>query len=536
MGELLNRVAGLPDGSLIYYLHVFRDGAGATLVPAEALERLAERANAPIYGHVGTYVGRGIVGGRVFDFELEGRHAGRLGLRLLKGEGPESLPHAEFSANSDAFDWHQLKRWGIDEASLPPGSAVRNREPSFWDDYKWHVVAAASVCLLQAVLIAGLVAQLVKRRRAEARFRQVIETAPTGMLLVGGDGAIAMVNAQVEKLFGHGRDELVGRPVELLLPDWAKGTRLIDGVVGEAAPACRPTGFGQDQAGRRKDGSDFPVEVGVSPLRTSRGLFVLASVIDLTDRRRAEQEVRAGQRELRALTGRLLEAQELERRRIARELHDDVNQELALLAIEAELMARPAAGAPPAGAAGARELAARLKQLSSAVHDLSHQLHPSKLEHVGLVAAVKGLCKELRQGHGLEVEFAHHPEPGAIPQEVALCLYRIVQEALRNVLRHSGTCRAAVSLIGEAGGVCLCVSDDGRGFDPRAAGAGLGLVSMRERLHLVGGEITIDSRRSGGTRIRVRVPLATAAPADVGVPPLPTSGAVATDSLTEKVP
>jgi PAS domain S-box-containing protein len=524
MDELLGRVAALPEGSLVYYLHIFRDGAGATHVPAEALERLAERANAPIYGHVGTYVGRGVVGGRVFDFELEGRHAGRLGLRLLKGERPGMPPAAEVSTNADVFDWHQLNRWGIDEANLPSGSVVRNREPSFWKDYKWHVVAAASVCLLQAVLIAGLVVQLVKRRRAEGRLRQVIETAPTGMLLVDGGGAISLVNAQVEKLFGHGRDELVGRPVELLLPDWVRGT-------------C-PLGFGQDQVGRRKDGSEFPVEIGVSTVRTPRGLFVLASVGDLTERRRADEEVRAGRRELQVLTGRLLEAQELERRRVARELHDDVNQELALLAIEAELMARPAAGAHPAGAARAGELAARLKELSSAVHDLSHQLHPSKLEHLGLVAAVRGLCKELRQGHGLEVEFIHHPEPGAIPQEVALCLYRIVQEALRNVLRHSGTRRAAVSLAGASGGVSLCVSDDGRGFDPRAAGGGLGLVSMRERLHLVGGEIAIDSRPSGGTRIRVRVPLRPPAPPRVAVPSRPAADVceVAADLLTEKVP
>jgi PAS domain S-box-containing protein len=507
MAELLDRAAGLPAGSLIYYLHIFRDGAGATLVPAEALERLAERANAPIYGHVGTYVGRGIVGGRVFDFELEGRNAGRLGLRVLKGERPDTIPVAEGSTNSDSFDARQLRRWGIDEAILPPGSAVHYRRPSLWEGYKWHVIAAATFCLLQAVLIAGLVVQLVKRRRAEARFRQVIETAPTGMLLVDGGGIIAMVNARVEKLFGYGRDELLGRSVELLLPNRATSS-------GPATP-CR------DASARRKEGGEFPVDVTRTPLRTPRGPFVLVSVVDLSERRQAEEKVLAGQRELQLLTGRLLEAQEAERRRVARELHDDVNQSLALLTLEVDALARSCGEAPARAAEQAGQVAARLRELSSSVHDLSHRLHPSKLEHLGLVAAVGALCRELRQGHGLEVAFTPAPEPGDFPADVALCLYRIVQEALRNVIRHSGSRRAAVELTAADGAVCLRVSDDGSGFNPQAVADGLGLVSMRERLNLVGGLLTIESHPSGGTRIVARIPPSPSAPSETVAPSSP---------------
>jgi signal transduction histidine kinase len=215
-----------------------------------------------------------------------------------------------------------------------------------------------------------------------------------------------------------------------------------------------------------------------------------------------------GRPEFQQLTGRLLEAQEAERRRIARELHDDLNQGLALLSVEIDLMARR----PPTSAAEVaqrmRELSARVKELSSAVHDLSHQLHPSKLEQLGLVAAVRGLCKELKQHHGLEVNFTHSDVPEVIPEAVALCLYRIVQEALRNVVKHSGTDRAAVELRGTPDAIRLRVSDDGVGFDPASAlrNGGLGLVSMRERLHLVGGRIAIDSRPAGGTRIDISVP------------------------------
>jgi PAS domain S-box-containing protein len=508
LDELRERVAHLPEQSIVYYLHVHQDGTGKPFFPAEALERLALRANTPIYGHVDTYVGRGIVGGRVFSFEAEGNNAARLGLRILAGERPESITVSEVSANADTFDWRQLRRWGISEESLPPGSVVQFREPTFWDNYRWHVIGVVSLCAVETLLIVGLLLQRVKRLRADERFRQVVETAPTGMLTIGRDGTIAMVNARVEKLFGYERNELLGQPVGLLLPELSRDRHPADRACFFTAPEAHPTGLGRDLFGRRKDGSEIPVEIGFSPLQTPRGLFVLASIVDLTERRQAEDGLRASQRELQCLTGRLLEAQEAERRRIARELHDDLNQTLALVAVEMDLLVAEPSGLPAKTTVRLREVLARVQELSSAVHDLSHQLHPSKLEQVGLVTAVRGLCKELTHGHGLEARFTHHGVPDPIHADTALCLYRIVQEALRNVIKHGGTRHATVDLGGTAEEIRLRVTDDGVGFDPATTnGGGLGLVSMRERLHLVGGRIRIDSRPGGGTRIDVRVPV-----------------------------
>jgi signal transduction histidine kinase len=289
------------------------------------------------------------------------------------------------------------------------------------------------------------------------------------------------------------------------VPERSRGRHSADRADFFAAPEVQLLGLGRDLFGRRKDGTEFPVEIGRSPLRTPSGQFVLASVIDLTARRRAEDGLRSSREELQLLTGRLLEAQEAERRRIARELHDDINQDLALLAVELDVLART----PPDSRTGerVRELSARVKELSSAVHDLSHQLHPAKLEHLGLVAAVWGLCREVTQHHDLDVKFTHFDVP-AVRQATSLCLYRVAQEALRNVVKHGGTDRVTVELSGTADGLRLRVSDAGTGFDPGSAqgGGGLGLVSMRERLNLIGGEITIDSRPGGGTRIEARVP------------------------------
>jgi PAS domain S-box-containing protein len=509
MNDLLNEVEHLPEESVVYYLHVFEDGTGKACVPARVLEALAARANAPVYGHVDTYVGRGIVGGRAFGFEATGKNAAALGLRILAGERPERIGVQETSENAYAFDWRQLRRWGIREESLPPGSIVRFPEPSFWDLYRWHIIGVVSLCIIEALLIAALLAQRAYRRRAEERFRQVVEAVPNGMLMAGRDGRIVLANAQLERLFGYRKEELLGQPVEMLLPQRFRTKHPTLLARYFASPEVRSMGAGQDLFGLCKGGREVPVEIGLSPVRTDTGLFVLASVIDVTERRQAVEGLRESQRELRVLTGRLFHAQETERRRIARELHDDLNQSLALLSVELDVLGQQRLESAAQLGGRVRKLSARVKQLSSTVHDLSHRLHPSKLEQLGLVAAVRGLCKELAQSHYLPIEFSHHEVPDATPEDTSLCLYRIVQEALRNVIKHSGAGHVEVELSRSADALCLRIVDDGAGFDPalvRGEG-GLGLVSMRERLRLVGGTIAIDSRPSEGTRIAVRVPL-----------------------------
>ncbi len=631
--ELLKQVEAIPEESVVYYLHVFEDGDGKILIPAEVLEQLAAHAHVPIYGHVDTYVGRGIVGGRVFSFEGAGKDAAAVGLRILAGERPANIGIQASSANSYVFDWRQLQRWGISEAALPPGSVLPDYQPSFWELYRWHIVGAISLCIVEGLLIVGLLVQRASRRRAENRFRQAVEAAPTGMLLVRKDGRIALVNAHVQELFGYRPEELLDQPVEMLLPDRMRGAHVVDRQRFFAAPEARPMGAGRELFGRRKDGSEVAVEIGLSPVRTDMGLCVLASIVDVTQRKRAElalreseqrfrlmadtapvmiwisgpdqlciyfnkpwldftgraleremgdgwaegvhpddlqrclqtyrnafearQEfrmdyrlrrhdgvyrwildtgvprlsadgscegyvgscldvteqkvaldgLRQNQIELRDLTGKLLVAQEAERRRIARELHDDLSQSLALLAVQLDLVRRQ----PPATAAqlGTRvqELLAKVKALSSAVHTMSHQLHPAKLEQVGLVPAVISLCRELSEAHGVTIVVRHDRMPEALSNETALCLYRIVQESLQNVVKHARAHQAAVELIGDADSVRLRVSDDGKGFDANSSnGTGnLGLVSMRERLRLVDGQIAIESG-AAGTRIEVVVP------------------------------
>lgn len=259
-----------------------------------------------------------------------------------------------------------------------------------------------------------------------------------------------------------------------------------------------------DLEGRRTDGTKLWL--------TSRGEAVAAdgghpiclrgTTQDITERKLSEEA-------LINMSGRLITAQEEERARIARELHDDVSQRMALLLIELEQFKE---GMPAVDRHVEQQLE-NITEMASAVsgdiHGLSHQLHPAKLDTLGLMGSLKGLCREFSEQHKLQVQFLHSDVPAQIPKDVTLCLFRITQEALRNVVKHSGATGAEVQLSGSASEIDLRISDAGRGFEAESVKgvAGLGLISMRERMRLVGGNFFIESERSHGTRIRASVPL-----------------------------
>jgi len=253
-----------------------------------------------------------------------------------------------------------------------------------------------------------------------------------------------------------------------------------------------------------KGGSNW-FRMVVTPSQATGGAVV--SHLDITASKLAEERVRD-------LSGRLIHGQEEERRRIARELHDDVNQRLALLAIELEQFARDEGEMGEDVRRRARDLCGLAQSISSDVHRMSHKLHPSKLDHLGLIDAARDFCTEISQHHAIHVDFFHRDIPDRIPSEISLCIFRIIQESLQNVVKHSGAKQAYVGLVGQPGEIRLEISDPGAGFevDSVKVKAGLGLVSMRERVRFAGGEMWIRSRRSQGTRIDVKMPLRAPAP------------------------
>jgi signal transduction histidine kinase len=210
---------------------------------------------------------------------------------------------------------------------------------------------------------------------------------------------------------------------------------------------------------------------------------------------------------LQDLAGRLMAAQEEERRRIGRELHDGLNQQLAMFAVELGMLARQVPAENAVLIDSISKMRQRAECLSDDLRHISHQLHPAVLEHLGLHSAIRSLCEEFKNRNGIRVWFDARGESEGLPRDIAVCLYRITQEALRNVARHSCANEAWVRISQTSSGIQLSIIDKGVGFDVKCRGkAGLGLISMEERVRIIRGHFCIESASNAGTEIRITVP------------------------------
>src|SRR5262249_41238389 len=235
-----------------------------------------------------------------------------------------------------------------------------------------------------------------------------------------------------------------------------------------------------------------------SPRQDGKGSFIgfIGSAIDVTDQKLAQQA-------LEKVSGQLIEAQENERRRIARDLHDDICQRLALLSMGLGQADRSADESPDTTKQRLREIRKHCSEIAGDVQSLSHELHSSRLDYLGIVAAIGGFCHEFSKQHEVIIEFTDRDVPADLPREISLCLFRVTQEALHNAVKYSGVSHYAVDLAATADAIQLVVSDSGRGFDVETAkgNRGLGLVSMQERVHLVRGSLHVESDAGSGTKI-----------------------------------
>ncbi|HET7109162.1 MAG TPA: PAS domain S-box protein [Candidatus Acidoferrum sp.] len=344
---------------------------------------------------------------------------------------------------------------------------------------------------------------------SENRFRQLFEQASVGVALESLEGKLAIVNPAFCAMFGYTEAELhelscahLSHPEDVpleapLLRELCAGTR---------------KSYQIDKRFFRKDGTIVWGRVSVSLLKPQDGSqpFIIGMLRDISALKQRDQE-------LVTLTGRLIEAQEEERRRISRELHDDIGQQAAAIAADLCVL-RDAMGhgaSEPAGAL-ADMVSQMATELASSVHKLSHELHSSRLQYLGLASALKDLCDKLAAQHDLTIELSADCLLDRLPEPVELCMYRIAQEALSNVVKHSEATTALVKIAMCGRTISLCVADDGLGFDTNAARGGIGLTSMRERLRLVGGELFIKSSAETGTELvaEIQLPARKAAAAD----------------------
>ncbi len=673
--QMLGRVSNLPPHSFIFVILLLRDAAGVTRNTDEAIRRIHAVANAPVNSIYQNQLGLGIVGGRLYQAELEGVESARIAIRILQGEPASAIPPKIIGPLPPQYDWRELQRWGISEANLPAGSVIKFRQPGFWELYWWPITGIVLLCILQSILIVALLANRARRLQGEAaasliadisskfvnlpaievdaaikdaqyRIFKLLDLDVSGLwewsekesgffrithfsrpgldlqipermdaqghfpwyqtqmlasrtiavgsmtelpseaardretfrqfgfksnltipLSVGGAppvGAIGFNTTRAERawpdalvkrlqlvaqifanalarkqsdqnlreserrfslvsntapvlIWAAGTDKLcnffnqpwldfTGRTLEQELGNgWLAGIHPDDlktcmSIYNEFFDARRP--FNMEYRLRRHDGQYRWITDHGVPRFDGQGNFFgyIGSCVDVTERKQTEAA-------MRDLNRRLIHAQEAERARLGRELHDDVTQRLAILAIEAGQVERGAKNISPSDAM--RSVREGLVRLSEDIHALSYRLHPALLEDLGLAEALKAECERFSRQEKISVDVKFDPLLPVIPPETALCLFRVTQEALRNVSRHAKARKVKVSLRVLDGGLQLAVSDDGAGFVPslQREKPSLGLASMRERVRLLEGELEIESAPGQGTTIMIWVPL-----------------------------
>lgn len=376
-------------------------------------------------------------------------------------------------------------------------------------------LGAASLAFAALVLAPFEVRRAVKQRNSAQRDKQesdslvhsLFEAAPQAILIVDRDGLIVMANPAAERIFGYDPRELRGLTLETLLPVKLRTEHIAHRESFFADPQTRPMGIGLDLQAQRKDASELPVEVSLSSIHTTRGVLAVAFASDISKRRADEVEIREQREMLRMLAGRLQTAREDESRRIARNLHDDLSQKLARVAMDLGKLATKS------GLDGVsqqlRMLQGRAAEAADLVRKISHEIHPAILDDLGLKAALEEFCLDFQQRSGIETEFEAHNLPDYLPADVSSCAYYATGECLRNVAKHSHAKSVFVDIEMDADKIHVCVKDDGVGFNPMPSKvrAGIGVAAMKERIHLAGGSTTIHSSPGNGTQVDFVIPV-----------------------------
>jgi PAS domain S-box-containing protein len=357
----------------------------------------------------------------------------------------------------------------------------------------------------------ALVSEVTERMQTEQAFRLsegrlagILDIAEDAIIVIENNESISLFNQGAARLFGYDPEEVLGHPIELLLPERYRGYHSDNIQAFAHAPeSARRMAQRREVFGLRKDGKEFPAEASISKLTVGEKTTFTVILRDITDRLQAE-------RQLQSLTTQLMTAQEEERRRISRELHDDINQRLAILAIEmGNMETGPSLSADQARQAF-QSLAQRLAAISDDVRRIAYRFHSSILDDLGLPAALKQLTDEFSVRTGIKTIVVQEDLTDPFPRDIAACLYRIAQESLTNISRHAKASRVELELTCDGSAVTLSVHDSGVGFDLERISAcdlGLGLINMRERVRSVHGRFEINSKPGHGTQIFVLIPL-----------------------------
>jgi PAS domain S-box-containing protein len=505
--DLVERLKHLPSDTIILLHSLGVDVAGNLYTTAESGAIVAANANAPVFTLIDRSLNHGEVGGDVSDAVEQGRIAGTLALRILNGEKPQNIAVVK-NVDTYMFDWRALKRWGMKESDLPAGSVVLNRPPSLWQLYKRYVLVGIFVILTQTLIIAALLRQRAKRKKIETelvRSNEKLRLSMESGEFVGWEADIQTGRGywfgDLRHMFGISSNAFATKMEDFYLYVHPEDRQRVSEAVAAARQSRAP--FCEEFRVVHPDGAiRWIVSRGkFEYAKNGDAMRMIGMAVDITKHKQAEEA-------LASLSHKLIEAQEEERTRIARELHDDINQRIVLLALNLEELRQGVPVSQVQTRHNLEEACGNVGNLATDIQALSHRLHSSKLDVLGLAAACHGFCQELSDRQNVEIAFHSEGIPKHLPQETSICLFRVLQEALQNALKHSGARQFEVTLKGTSNEIHLRVRDGGVGFDPEKAmnQPGIGLVSMQERMKLVDGQLSIDSKVGRGTTVHARVP------------------------------
>ena len=503
--QILEKVAALPPHTVVLFQLRPDDLTEPAIEPLDLLVAVSQRV--PTYSAwPGLALNRGGVGGAYRDIPKDAMLNGQIVARVLRGERPENIPIVTDPEVQVHVDWRALQHFHIPESALPAGAVVEFRQPTLWERDRKYILIAIAVIAAQALLIAGLLLQRARKRRAEAilreseiRFRVMADTTPALIWMCDERGRITYRNDR--RIAFIGSDPNADHHEDWLTNIHPDDVGRVQEALQEALKIKEP--FSQEYRLRRSDGVYRWIFDVASPRINGDGSFAgfIGSAIDTTDQKLAQQA-------LAKVSGQLIDAQEKERSRIARDLHDDICQRLALLSMEIGRANRSSGADPAATRENLENIRKHCTEIATDVQTLSHQLHSATLDILGVVTAIRSFCNDFAKQHQVTIEFTDRNVPQSLPKDISLCLFRVAQEALHNAVKYSGTKQFFVNLSSTGNEIQLVVRDEGAGFDVEEARkhAGLGLVSMQERVNLVHGRFSIESKPGKGTKICATVP------------------------------
>jgi PAS domain S-box-containing protein len=443
------------------------------------------------------------------------RMAGRARLEDLVGRpAREAMPELEPQGYFDLLD--KVYRSNVEYVGLESPVSIQNSDGSpqqIFINFTIQPVRNAGG-QVEGLLYHGVdvTAQVTARQtivgsqEAQARLAAIVESSEDAIISKTLAGSITSWNAAAERMFGYAAKEAIGQPILIIIP------RELHAHEKEVlAKIAAGKSIDHEETVRcRKDGTAIDVSVTISPVRDATGKIVGASNVtrDITERKRAEENLKE-----REFSGRLLQMQDQERRQIARELHDSLGQLAAGIAISASKVEREKSSLSPQAVAAADEIATMAEQLSSEIRTISYLLHPPMLDEMGLLTALRWYVEGFAKRSNISVNLAIPDDTQRLPQDYELTLFRIVQECLNNIHRHSGSSTALVKLAFTPTDIRLEVKDQGHGINPAmqsrigsGEGIGVGLRGMRERIRPLGGSMKVDSG-ANGTAVVVTLPL-----------------------------